>query len=62
MAQPKRPSQRELTLAHMRIAGYDNDSASWTRLLVENKISYAVAKQAWADGVRMRQAGIPRNL
>lgn len=62
MAQPKRPSQRELTLAHMRIAGYDNDRASWTRLLIENKISYAVAKQAWADGVRMREAGIPRSL
>jgi len=62
MARPKRPSQRELTLAHLRIAGYDNDSATWTRLYIENKISYAAAKQAWAEGVRMREAGIPRNL
>lgn len=62
MAKPKRPSQRELTLSHMRIAGYDNDSATWTRLLIEGRISYAAAKQAWADGVRMREAGIPRNL
>lgn len=59
---PKRPSQRELTLAHLRIAGYDNDRAAWTRLYVENRISYAVAKKAWEDGVRMRAAGIPRNL
>ena len=58
----KQPSKRELTLAHMRVAGYDNDSGTWTRLYIENKISYAVAKQAWADGVRMREAGVPRTL
>lgn len=62
MAKPKGPSQRELTISHLRIAGYDNDNATWMRLYVENRISYAVAKQAWADGVRMRNAGIPRNL
>lgn len=58
---PKRPSSRELILGHMRVAGWDNDRATWTRLLVENKISYAVAKQAFEQGVRMRAAGIPKS-
>jgi hypothetical protein len=61
MAKPKRPSQRELTLSHMRIAGYDDDSATWTRLLVEGRISYAVAKEAWRQGKAMKAAGIPRS-
>ena len=59
---PKRPSQRELTLAHLRIAGYDNDAAAWTRLYIEHRISHAVAKEAWRQGVRMREAGIPRSM
>lgn len=62
MAKPKRPSQRELTLSHLRIAGYDNDRGTWTRLYIENKVSYAIAKEALAAGVRMREAGIPRSL
>ena len=64
MPQPKRPSQRELTLAHMRIAGYDDDRATFTRLLVDGsaRISYAAAKEAFALGRKMREAGIPRSM
>lgn len=62
MAKTKRPSQRELTLAHMRIAGYDDDAATWTRLLIENRISMPVAKEAWRQGKAMKEAGIPRSM
>lgn len=61
MSRPKRPSQRELTLAHMRIAGYDDDHAAWTRLYIEHKISLAVAKEAWRQGKAMKAAGVPRS-
>jgi len=58
---PKRPSKREATLAHMRIAGYAGDRAAWTRLLVENRISYETAKEAWRQGEAMKAAGVPRS-
>lgn len=46
----KQPSKRELVLGHMRVAGYENDRKAWTRLYVENKISLAVAEEAWRNG------------
>jgi hypothetical protein len=54
--------KREHAIAYLRIAGYDNDRAAWTRLYVENRVSYAAAKKAWEEGVLMRQAGVPRSM
>lgn len=53
--------KREHAISYLRIAGYDNDRAAWTRLYVENRISYAAAQKAWSEGVLMRQAGVPRS-
>jgi hypothetical protein len=61
MPAPRRPSQRELTLAHLRIAGYDGDHGAWTRLYIEHRVSYAVAKKMWDAGVAMRKAGVRRS-
>lgn len=41
---------RKQAIACLKAAGATNDSKAWTRLYVENRISYAMAKQAWADG------------
>lgn len=57
----KRPSQRELTLSHMRLAGYGDDHKAWTRLYVEGRVSYAVAKKMWQQGVELRRRGVPRS-
>lgn len=46
----KPPSKRELALGHMRVAGHENDRKAWMRLYAENKISLAVAEDAWRNG------------
>ena len=57
----KQPSKRELAIARLRIAGYDDDRKTWMRTYVENRIGYAVAQEAWQQGVALRQAGVPRS-
>lgn len=49
---------RALAMAHLRIAGYHDDRAAWTRLYVENRVSYAAAKRAWAAGKLARDNGV----
>src|SRR5690606_11166768 len=51
--------KREHLLTYLRVAGYHNDAAAYTRLLIENRISMKAAKQAFAEGVRQREAGVP---
>ncbi|VUZ24121.1 Uncharacterised protein [uncultured Comamonas sp.] len=51
-------SKREDTLAAMRIAGYHNDKAAFTRLLVENRIRLTVADEAWLTGRKQRANGM----
>lgn len=46
----KQPSKRALILGHMRVAGCENDRKAWTRLYAENKISIAMAEEAWREG------------
>lgn len=54
--------KRAHAITYLQIAGYDDDKEAWTRLYIENRISYAAAKKAWAQGVAMRQAGVPRSM
>lgn len=42
--------KRSLALEYMRIAGYEGDKAAWTRLLVENRVSYKAAQEAFNQG------------
>ncbi len=54
----KKPSKREVAITKLRVAGYHNDRATWTRVYVENRVGYATAKAAFAEGERARLRGI----
>jgi hypothetical protein len=58
MARPKQPSRREVVLSMLRVAGYHEDSASFTRLLIEERISRSVANEQFNNGRAMRSAGV----
>lgn len=47
---PNGMTKRQTVLSLMRVAGYENDSAKFTRLLIENPIAHHVAKEAWRKG------------
>lgn len=53
--------KRKDAINHIRIAGYHQDSASFVRLYVENRVSRQVANEAYANGVKQREAGIKCN-
>ncbi len=50
--------KREHLIAMIRTAGYHEDPATYTRLLVENRISFTRAKAAFAEGQRARENGV----
>jgi hypothetical protein len=45
-------------LGALKFAGYHGDSAAWTRLTIENRISITAAGQAYARGIEARKAGM----
>lgn len=51
--------KREHLLTYLRVAGYHNDAAAYTRLLIENRISMKAAKAAFAAGSKARESGVP---
>lgn len=50
--------KREHVITALRVAGYHGDTARYTRLLIEERISKARAREAYAAGQRARAAGI----
>ncbi len=50
--------KREHLITYLRVAGYHEDAARFTRLLIENRISYARAKEAFAEGRTLRARGM----
>ena len=50
-------TQREHSLAKMRIAGYHNDQRDRVRLIVESRVNRAAMNAAWSDGVKAKAAG-----
>lgn len=52
-------SKREQALGWIRVAGYHEDSAAFTRLYIENRVSLAAAKEAFRNGRAQRAAGVP---
>lgn len=50
-------TDRDRTLALLRIAGFHGDQRTWMRTYTSRRISYLVARKAWADGQRARAAG-----
>ncbi len=61
MSKPKRPSKRTMALARMKYAGYHSDSRAFTVLLIESRINYQTANQAFWDGANARLAGVKCN-
>lgn len=52
-------TKREQVLGAMRVAGYHSDDRTFLRLYTENRISYAAAMDARADGARAKVRGVP---
>lgn len=51
--------KRKDALTATRIAGYHDDSRSFTRLLVEHRISKQAADNEWTRGKNIKKAGVP---
>lgn len=49
---------RAKAIAYLRIAGYHNDLARWTRVYCENRIGIAAARKAWDFGVLQKERGV----
>lgn len=49
---------RKTLLESFKIAGYHQDNTSFTRLLIENRVSYQAAREAYATGWQMKQNGV----
>lgn len=52
-------TKREQKIHEAKVAGYHNDSASFTRLLIEALVNRDVMKDAWSVGVKLKKAGVP---
>ena len=49
---------RRQAINHLRVAGYHRDMRAFTRLYVENRVSIQAAREAYAEGERMRDGGM----
>jgi len=50
--------KRAQALLAVQYAGYHDDKAESTRLLIENRISRAAHLEAWKRGAAMKAAGV----
>lgn len=49
---------RKQALENIKIAGIQNDQQAMIRIYTENRIGYAAALAAWAQGARLRIQGV----
>lgn len=49
---------REGTLTDARIAGYHNDTGTFTRLRIESRVAYRYLLDAWQVGVQQKRNGV----
>lgn len=50
--------KREYLLAYLRVAGYHEDRATFTRLYIENRISRPAAEDAFRAGRQAKVRGV----
>lgn len=50
--------RREILLSLFREAGYHDDKAKFTRLLIENRIKREVAEDQWSTGIKQKISGM----
>lgn len=51
-------SARTSALASARVAGYHEDAAGFTRIVIMSRVSRAALDDAWAQGQAMRRGGV----
>ena len=44
------PTKREVALTKAKVAGYENDTRTFTRLLVESRVRRELLNAAWIEG------------
>ena len=49
--------KREIAIAKARIAGYENDTRAFTRLLVESRVRRDLLNEAWRNGRSQAESG-----
>ena len=52
-------NRRGIDITAARIAGYHDNKALFTRLVVESSVSRGVLDKAWREGRRQRESGMP---
>lgn len=43
-------TKREIAIARAKVAGYENDTRTFTRLLVESRVRRELLNEAWHQG------------
>ena len=54
-------SKRKMALAIARRCGFENDTATFTRLIIESRVSRAAMNEQWRIGYNMRQQSTVTN-
>lgn len=50
--------KRNVSLAEARVAGYHDDRAAFTRLVIESRVNRNALTNAWHEGSSARAAGM----
>jgi hypothetical protein len=51
-------TRRDKVLTMLRVAGYHDDKATWTRVYCENRVAFAAAQIAFNEGQRTKANGV----
>lgn len=51
-------TKRDAALGQARLAGYHDDKAAFTRLLVESHVAADAMYRAWGEGERAKKQGV----
>jgi hypothetical protein len=51
-------NRRETDLSIARVAGYHDDKARFTRLVVESRVRRQLLDEAWRTGIKQKRGGM----
>lgn len=54
-------NKRQISLTRAKIAGYHDDSRSFTRLIIESRVNRQAMNEAWNNGKIAKQNGVRCN-
>lgn len=55
-------TKREIAIAKAKVAGYENDTRTFTRLLVESRVRRELLNEAWHQGEKLRNIGTSQQV